>query len=76
MAREWHKNNRKWNEDHAKRVLTSLATHLFPTLGKSDITTLSTRDLLAPVKVVKARDNIATAGRLQSRITNIMQVRI
>uniref|UniRef100_A0A8W7NYX5 Core-binding (CB) domain-containing protein n=2 Tax=cellular organisms TaxID=131567 RepID=A0A8W7NYX5_ANOCL len=73
VAREWHKSNRKWNEDHARRVLTSLETHLFPTLGKSDITTLNTRDLLAPVKVVEARDNIDTAGRLQSRITNIMR---
>lgn len=73
VAREWHKSNRKWDPAHAKRVLTSLETHLFPTLGKCDIAKLNTRDLLAPVKIVEARDNIDTAGRLQSRITNIMR---
>ncbi|MBS3894684.1 transposase [Hafnia paralvei ATCC 29927] len=73
VAREWHKSNRKWSKDHAKRILTSLETHLFPALGECDITKLNTRDLLAPVKVVEARDNIDTAGRLQSRITNIMR---
>lgn len=73
VAREWHKSNRKWDPAHARRVLTSLETHLFPALGECDITKLNTRDLLTPVKVVEARDNIDTAGRLQSRIMNIMR---
>lgn len=73
VAREWHKSNRKWDKDHAKRILTSLETHLFPLLGKRDITELNTRDLLVPVKAVEARGNIDTAARLQSRITNIMR---
>lgn len=76
VAREWHKSNRKWDEDHAKRVLTSLETHLFPVLGQRDIAELNTRDLLVPVKAVEMRGNIDTAGRLQSRITNIMRYAI
>ena len=73
VAREWHKSNRKWDKDHAVRILTSLENHLFPVLGKRNIAELNTRDLLEPVKVVEARGNIDTAGRLQSRITNIMR---
>lgn len=73
VAREWHKSNRKWDADHAKRVLTSLETHVFPTLGQRDIAELNTRDLLVPVKAAEARGNIDTAGRLQSRISNILR---
>ncbi|EDH5631370.1 integrase [Salmonella enterica subsp. enterica serovar Claibornei] len=73
VAREWHKSNRKWDADHAKRVLTSLETHVFPALGLRDIAELNTRDLLVPVKAAEARGNIDTAGRLQSRISNILR---
>ncbi|WP_237931615.1 tyrosine-type recombinase/integrase [Buttiauxella sp. S19-1] len=73
VAREWHKSNRKWVDTHAIKVLTSMETHVFPTLGKRDITELNTRDLLIPVKVVEAKGNIETATRLQQRITAIMR---
>lgn len=73
VAREWHKSNRNWDKDHAVRILTSLENHLFPLLGKRNIAELNTRDLLQPVKAVEAKGNIYTAGRLQSRITNIMR---
>lgn len=73
VAREWHKSNRKWDADHAKRVLTSLENHIFPSLGKCDIAKLNTRDLLIPVKAVEARNTLETASRLQQRIMAIMR---
>ena len=76
VAREWHKSNRKWDEDHAKRILTSLENHIFPTLGKCDITKLNTRDLLIPIKAVEARNTLETASRLQQRVTAIMRYAI
>lgn len=31
---EWHATNKKWSEEHSRRVLKSLEDNLFPTIGK------------------------------------------
>lgn len=65
VAREWHGANKKWSEDHSRRVLKSLEKNLFPTLGKRSIDSFSTRDLLVPIKVVEATGRLEVASRLQ-----------
>lgn len=49
VARDWHAScSKKWSSSHSERVLKSLADNLFPSIGKSKISDLKTRDLLAP----------------------------
>ena len=52
IAIEWHGTNKKWSEDHARRVLKGLEDNLFAALGERNITDLKTRDLLALIKAV------------------------
>ncbi|MGO2256823.1 MAG: tyrosine-type recombinase/integrase [Hafnia alvei] len=73
VAREWHATNKKWSEEHSRRVLKSLEDNLFPTIGKRSIEELKTRDLLAPIKVVEATGRLEVASRLQQRTTAIMR---
>ncbi len=73
VAREWHTANKKWLEDHSRRVLKSLEDNLFPAIGKRSIEELKTRDLLAPIKVVEAAGRFEVASRLQQRTTAIMR---
>lgn len=73
VAREWHAANKKWSEEHSRRVLKSLEDNLFPTIGKRSIDSFSTRDLLVPIKVVEATGRLEVASRLQQRTNAIMR---
>ncbi|HCB1455158.1 TPA: integrase arm-type DNA-binding domain-containing protein [Citrobacter farmeri] len=73
VAREWHAANKKWSEEHSRRVLKSLEDNLFPAIGKRSIEELKTRDLLTPIKVVEATGRLEVASRLQQRTTAIMR---
>lgn len=73
VARDWHATNKKWSEEHSRRVLKSLEDNLFHAIGKSSIEELRTRDLLAPIKVVEATGRFEVASRLQQRTTAIMR---
>lgn len=73
VARNWHATNKKWSEDHRKRVLKSLEDNLFPSIGKRNIADLKTCDLLVPIRVVEMSGRIEVASRLQQRTTAIMR---
>lgn len=73
VARDWHATNKKWSEDHSRRVLKSLEDNLFSAIGKRSSEELKTRDLLAPIKVVEATGRLEIASRLQQRTTAIMR---
>lgn len=73
VAREWHASNKKWSEEHSRRVLKSLEDNLFPAIGKRSIDSFSTRDLLVPIKVVEATGRLEVASRLQQRTNAIMR---
>ncbi|WP_241576396.1 tyrosine-type recombinase/integrase [Rosenbergiella collisarenosi] len=72
LAIEWHATNKKWSEEHSRRVLKSLEGNLFPAIGKRNIAELKTRDLLAPIKAVEMSGRLEVASRLQQRTTAIM----
>lgn len=73
VARDWHSSNRTWSDSHRTTVLNSLITHLFPVIGKRNITELKTRDLLLPLKNAEKSGHLEVASRLQQRITAIMR---
>ena len=73
VAREWHATNKKWSEEHSRRVLKSLEDNLFSAIGRRSIEELKTRDLLAPIKIVEATGRFEVASRLQQRTTAIMR---
>ena len=73
LAVEWHATNKKWSEEHSRRVLKSLEDNLFPAIGKRNIADLKTRDLLAPIKAVELSGRLGVASRLQQRTTAIMR---
>ncbi|EGY1223357.1 integrase arm-type DNA-binding domain-containing protein [Escherichia coli] len=73
VAREWHATNKKWSEEHSRRVLKSLEDNLFSAIGRRSIEELKTRDLLAPIKIVEATGRLEVASRLQQRTTAIMR---
>ena len=73
LAIEWHATNKKWSEEHSRRVLKSLKDNLFPAIGKRNIAELKTRDLLAPIKAVEMFGRLEVASRLQQRTTAIMR---
>ncbi|HBZ7908114.1 TPA: tyrosine-type recombinase/integrase [Klebsiella pneumoniae] len=73
LAIEWHATNKKWSEEHSRRVLKSLEDNLFPAIGKRNIAELKTRDLLAPIKAVEISGRLEVVSRLQQRTTAIMR---
>lgn len=73
LAIEWHATNKKWLEEHSRRVLKSLEDNLFSAIGKRNIGELKTRDLLAPIKAVELSGRLEVASRLQQRTTAIMR---
>lgn len=73
VARDWHSSNRTWSDSHRTTVLNSLITHVFPVIGKRNITELKTHDLLVPLKKVEKTGHLELAARLQQRITAIMR---
>ncbi|MEQ9904143.1 tyrosine-type recombinase/integrase [Pectobacterium aroidearum] len=73
VAIEWHATNKKWSEEHSRRVLKSLEDNLFSAIGKRNIAELKTRDLLAPIKAVEQSGRLEVASRLQQRTTAIMR---
>lgn len=50
IARQWHASNKKWSESHSERVIKSLESHAFSFIGLRDIASLTTPDLLVPVR--------------------------
>ncbi|HBU6142452.1 TPA: integrase arm-type DNA-binding domain-containing protein [Klebsiella variicola] len=76
VARDWHKKmsvSELWIPQHSERILNSLINHLFPALGSKDITKLTTRDLLLPLRKIEVKGQHETASRLKQRITAIMR---
>lgn len=50
LAIEWHATNKKWSEEHSRRVLKSLEDNLFAAIGKRNIAELKGLTTLAVVE--------------------------
>ncbi len=76
VTREWHAaqvKRGKWSAGHAERVLREMEADLFPAIGKRPVEQLKTRDLLAPLLDVEARDALDMAARLKQRLCAVMR---
>jgi integrase len=76
VTRQWHTSQvkrGKWSEGHAERILREMEADLFPALGHLSVESLKTRDLLAPLHVVEARDALDMAARLKQRLCAVMR---
>ncbi|MBD1228596.1 tyrosine-type recombinase/integrase [Xenorhabdus griffiniae] len=73
VACDWHASNKRWSKDHSNRIMRSLEHYIFPHIGKLDISTLRTSQLLVPIKLVDADGKHDIAQRLQQRVTSIMR---
>lgn len=75
IAREWHASNKRWSERHRQTVLRSLEQYIFPQIGKLDITTLRTSQLLAPIKAIddEGKHNIAQRLQLQELLFELTE---
>lgn len=73
IARKWCENNKTWSEPHRAKVLRTLESYIFPYIGFYAISTLTTRELIPPIKAIEKRGKIEIATRLQQRIAAIMR---
>lgn len=72
IAREWHAMQRDvWSPTHARDVLDSLMTHVFPVIGKQDLAEVPSAKVLEIVRAIEARPAIETARRVRQRISAV-----
>jgi integrase len=54
IAREWHTNRLpKWGPEHAKKILTRLERHVFPSIGTRPIADLTASELLSVMRKIE-----------------------
>lgn len=76
VTRDWHAaqlKRGKWSKFHAERILREMEADLFPAIGKQPVEKLTTRDMLAPLLIVEARDALDMAARLKQRLCAVMR---
>lgn len=73
---EWVDSQKKWSESHKSRVISSLNRYVFPSLGSRDVLSLTTKDLLTPIKQVENTGKIELATRLQQRVKSVLRYAI
>ncbi len=76
ITRDWHKTQLKrgkWSASHAERILREMEVDLFPAIGNKPVERLTTRELLAPLLAVEARDALDMAARLKQRLCAVMR---
>jgi len=69
VAREWHEKQRgRWKPKHAADVMASLEREVFPSLGQSEIRSITPRQIRGILMAIQDRGAIETAHRLRGRI--------
>ena len=77
IAKEWHgKQSARWTEDHAARVLDSLADNVFSDLGTVPVKDIAAQDLLATLRKIEARGAHETAARVLQRCSAVFRYAI
>lgn len=74
VGREWVEQRRnRWTPDHAERVLDSLITDVFPTIGSRPIAEISAPELLHVLRKIEARGALEVASRVYQRCSAIFR---
>jgi integrase len=72
VALEWHAHQSpKWSKAHADRVLGSLATEAFPSLGAREITDLKPAEIVAALRAIESRGAQEVASRVLQRVAAV-----
>jgi integrase len=73
VAKQWlDVKKSKVSADHAGDIWRSLELHMFPTLGKQPIHTLSAPQTIATLNPISAKGSLETVKRLCQRINEVM----
>jgi len=74
VARAWHqKQSRRWTQEHASRVITSLENDVFGKIGDQPVSQISTPMLIKVLQPIEARGAHEVASRILQRITCVMR---
>ncbi|ECF6595070.1 DUF4102 domain-containing protein [Salmonella enterica] len=73
VALDWHKNNRKWSQSTADRLLASMNNHIFPVIGHLSVTELKPRHFIDLLKGIEAKGLLEVASRTRQHLCNIMR---
>ncbi len=77
IARQWWASQLpRWKDTHAKKLLQSLESEVFPTFGEEAITDIKTPDILALIRKIEARGVNDTAIRCLQRIKSVFNYAI
>lgn len=72
VARDWFERNQgRWAEGHSLRILRSLETDVFPTIGKEPLASIDEQMLLDMLRKVERRGSIETARRIRQRVSAV-----
>lgn len=72
MAREWHRlNEPRWTRVHARNVLHSLESDVFPKIGRLPLSDIDAPLLLDVLQPIERRGAIETARRIRQRISMV-----
>ena len=73
VALAWHKNNRKWSQNTADRLLASLNNHIFPVIGHLSVSELKPRHFIDLLKGIEEKGLLEVASRTRQHLSNIMR---
>ena len=77
MAREWHDLQKHgWVDHHAKDVLSSLESYVFPSIGVIPIDELEPMVIWSLLKAIQDRSALETAHRVRQRISMVFKFAI
>lgn len=75
LGREWHSKG-TWEAKHAKNILKSLESDVFPLIGSKQITNISRKDIIAVLEGVESRAAYDVAKRICQRCEAIFDYAI
>jgi hypothetical protein len=55
VALAWHKNNKKWSQNTADRLLASMNNHIFPVIGHLSVTELKPHHFIDLLKGIEEK---------------------
>ena len=74
VAREWFDiQEREWSSSHAKKIMARLEVDVLPALGGLLISEITTREVLAALRLVEARQAFETTHRVKTIIGQVFR---
>ena len=74
VAKEWWERNRHtWSENHGYQIYRRLELNVFPWLGKRDVGTITSPEVLKQLRRIEERNAIEMAHRVKGNIGQVMR---